>query len=348
MSTQAEAVRETHAAADVPPHYQLLQMITGYWMTQSIYVAAKLGIADLVADGPRQVDDLARACGAQADLLNRVLRALSSVGIFTAHGKDSYGLTPLANLLRSDLPNTMRPQAIMHGEEQYRAWSHVLQNVKTGEIAFEKEYDKTYFGYLAEHPEADRVFNEAQAGYTKEVAGAVVDAYDFTPFATVVDVGAGYGPMLLKLLGRYPHLRGILFDQPHVADAALARIQAAGLTGRCLAEGGDFFAAVPPGGDAYILSLLLHDWDEERSIAILKNIRRAIAPNGRLLVVELVLPEGQTPFFGKWLDLHMAVLLGARERTANEFRDLFAASGFKLQRIIPTSTGMSIVEAVPV
>jgi len=153
---------------------------------------------------------------------------------------------------------------------------------------------------------------------------------------------------LLKLLARYPHLRGILFDQPHVAEAAKARIQAAGLGGRCLAEGGDFFVSVPSGGDAYILSLLLHDWDEERSVTILKNIRRGIAPNGRLLVVELVLPEGEAPFFGKWLDLHMAVLLGARERTANEFRELFAASGFKLQRIVPTSTGMSIVEAVPV
>jgi len=348
MSTQAKAVRDEHAVAEVPPHYQLLQMITGYWLTQSIYVAAKLGIADLVADGPRHVDELARASGSQPDLLNRVLRALCSVGIFTAHGKDSYGLTPLADLLRSDLPNSMRPQAIMHGEEQYRAWSDVLHNVRTGEIAFEKEFGKTYFGYLAEHPEADRVFNEAQAGYTKEVAGAVVDAYDFTPFGTVIDVGAGYGPMLLKLLARYPHLRGILFDQPHVAEAAKARIQAAGLGGRCLAEGGDFFVSVPPGGDAYILSLLLHDWDEERSVTILKNIRRGMAPNGRLLVVELVLPEGEAPFFGKWLDLHMAVLLGARERTANEFRQLFAASGFKLQRIVPTSTGMSIVEAVPV
>lgn len=338
---------ENNHSAAVWPAKRLLEMITGYWITQALYVAAKLGVADLLVDGPRPVEELAAATHTKAPLLRRVLRALASVGVFTEARPGTYALTPMATLLQTGTPDSMRPQAIMHGEEQYRAWADVLNNVRTGETAFEKQFGTTYFGYLSQHPEADRMFNEAQAGYTKQAVGSVVDAYDFSPFKTIVDVGAGYGPMLAAILRRHPNTRGILFDQPHVADAARAQLAAAAVADRCTTVGGDFFVEVPAGADAYVLSLLLHDWDDERSLAILRQCRRAIPAHGKLLVVELVLPPGEEPFFGKWLDLHMLVLLGASERTASEFDALFGACGFARTRIIPTASGLSVVEAVP-
>ncbi|MFC5740525.1 methyltransferase [Dyella tabacisoli] len=332
----------------IPPHVSLLQMITGYWVTQALYVAAKLGVADLLDNGPRSLDELAAATHTDATLLQRLLRALASVGVFTEAQPGSYALTPLAALLRSDTPDSMRPQAIMHGEEQYSAWGDFLHNVKTGGTAFEKQFGMSYFGYLAQHPEADRVFNQAQVGYSKEVVGAVVAAYDFSPFNTIVDVGAGYGALLTAILRGQPNARGILFDQPHVADAAKEPLALAGVAERCSTVGGDFFVKVPAGGDAYVLSLLLHDWDDERSVTILRHCREAMPAHAKLLIVELVLLPGEEPFFGKWLDLHMLVLLGARERTVSEFEALFHASGFELSRIVPTSSGLSVVEAVPV
>ncbi|BDU21160.1 methyltransferase [Dyella sp. GSA-30] len=348
MSHLAQATIDESATVEMPPHYALLQMITGYWVTQALYVVAKLGVPDALVAGPRPVEEIASATASQPDLLRRLLRALSSIGVFTEAQPGAYALTPMASLLRTDVPNSMRPQAIMHGEEQYRAWIDTLHNVKTGETAFEKQFGTSYFGYLAGAPEADRVFNEAQAGYTREVAGAVVDAYDFSGAGTVIDVGAGYGPLLTTILKRNPGVKGILFDQPHVATAAGDLLSKAGVSDRCVAQGGDFFASVPAGGDIYILSLLLHDWNDERSATILRHCRRAIEPNGKLLIVELVLPDGEAPFFGKWLDLHMAILLGARERTATEFQVLLSSCGFQINRILSTPTGMSIVEAVPI
>lgn len=335
-------------ASNQPLSTTLLQMITGYWVTQSLYVAAKLNVADALADGPRTVEEIASSTNSKAPLLRRLLRTLASIGVFTEVRPGTFGLTPLASLLRSGAPESMRPQAIMHGEEQYRAWGDFLETVQTGKPAFESQFGASYFGYLSKHPESDRIFNEAQAGYTKQAVGSVVDAYDFAPFKTIVDVGAGYGPLLSAILRRHPHVRGVLFDQPHVAEASRERLTAAGIADRCTAVGGDFFAEIPSGGDVYVLSLLLHDWDDKHSIAILRNCRRAMPAHGKLLVVELVLPADEKPFFGKWLDLHMLVLLGAGERTAADFDALFQASGFALNRIIPTASGLSIVEATPV
>lgn len=330
------------------PQRQLLEMITGYWVTQSLYVAAKLGIPDLVAGGPAPVAALAAQAKVQPQLLRRVLRALASIGVFTEVSPGTFAQTPLSALLRSGTPDSMRPQAIMHGEEQYIAWADVLQGVRTSEVPFERRFRSSYFDYLGQHAETDRVFNEAQAGYTQTAAGCVVDTYDFSAFQTVVDIGAGYGPMLIEILRKHPKTRGILFDQPHVATAARQRLVEAGVADRCATVGGDFFVEVPQGGDAYIMSLLLHDWNDERTRTILQQCRKAIPSHGKLLIVELVLPAGQEPFFGKWLDLHMMVLLGAAERTGSEFETLLKDTGFKLTRIIPTQSSLSLVEAVPV
>ena len=331
-----------------PPPATLLQMMTGYWVSQALYVAAKLGVADLLVDGPRSVDDLATATQAHALSLHRVLRALASVGIFTESSPRVFALTPMASLLRTGTPNSMAAMAIMYAEEQYRAWGNVLHSVRTGQPAFENHFGMSYFAYLGQNPESDRIFNQAMTGYTHEVANAVSMTYDFSPFKTVVDVGGSYGTLLSAILQRNPTARGILFDQPHVATAAGEQLTQNGVAERCTAVGGDFFVEVPADGDVYLLSQILHDWDDECSTAILRQCRRAISEHGKLLVVELVLPPGEEPSFGKWLDLHMLVLLAARERTEAEYRALFDATGFELTRVIPTPAGPSIVEAVPV
>jgi SAM-dependent methyltransferase len=331
-----------------PPPATLLQMMTGYWVSQALHVAAKLGIADLLADGPVDCEDLAAATDTHAPSLQRVLRALASVGVFTEVSPGSFALTPLAELLRTETPGSMRALAIMYAEEQYRAWGELLHSVRTGEMAFDHQFGMGYFEYLAQHPEADRVFNEAMTGWTHQLVGAVMDTYDFSPFKTIVDVGAGYGALLTAILRSNPGTRGVLFEQPHVVASAEEQLVAAGVADRCTFVGGDFFAAVPTGGDAYVLSQILHDWDDERCVAILGQCRRVMPDHGKLLVVELVLPEGDEPFLGKWLDLHMLVLLGSRERTAAEYDTLFRAAGFKLARVVPTPPGPSVVEAVPV
>ena len=331
-----------------PPRATLLQMMTGYWVSQALYVAAKLGIADLLADGPVDCEDLAAATNTHAPSLQRVLRALASVGVFTEVSPGSFALTPLAELLRTETPGSMSALAIMYAEEQYRAWGELLHSVRTGEMAFDHQFGMGYFEYLAQHPEADRVFNEAMTGWTQQLVGAVVDTYDFSPFHTVVDVGGGYGALLATILRNNPGTRGILFEQPHVIASAEEELVAAGVADRCTFVGGDFFVEVPAGGDAYVLSQILHDWDDERCVAILGQCRRAMPDHGKLLVVELVLPAGDEPSLGKWLDLHMLVLLGGRERTAAEYDTLFRAAGFKLARVVPTSPGPSVVEAIPV
>jgi hypothetical protein len=325
----------------------LLQMMTGYWVSQALYVAAKLGVADLLVDGPQAVEHLAEATQAHAASLRRVLRALASVGVFTETSPGAYALTPLAALLRTGTPNSMRALAIMYAEEQYRAWGNALHSVRTGETAFDQQFGLSYFEYLAQHPEADRVFNQAMTGWTTQVADAVIGAYDFSPFRTIVDVGGSYGTLLAAVLRSNQTANGILFDQPHVAAAAKAHLVSAGVAERCQTVGGDFFVEVPPGGDVYLLAQILHDWDDERSTGILRQCRRAMPVHGKLLVIELVLPPGEEPFFGKWLDLHMLVLLGARERTAEEYRALLDSAGFELARVIPTRAGPGVVEALP-
>ena len=332
----------------VPPPATLLQMMTGYWVSQALYVAAKLGVADLLADGPRPVEALAAATQTDTLSLRRVLRALASVGVFTEARPGTFALTPLAALLQTRTPDSMRALAIMYAEEQYRAWGDLLHSVQTGATAFERQFGTSYFAYLAQHPEADRVFNEAMTGWTTQLVGAVVDAYDFSPFQTIVDVGGGYGTLLVAMLRSNPAARGILFDQPHVIAAAGEQMVVAGVAERCTTVGGDFFVEVPAGGDAYVLAQILHDWNDERSVAILQQCRRVMPAHGKLLVIELVLPPGEDPFFGKWLDLHMLVLVGARERTAAEYGALFHAAGFELARVVPTPAGPSVVEAVPI
>lgn len=343
-----ESRSESEVGSTPPPAAALLQMITGYWVSQAIYVAAKLGIADLLADGPRGAAELAAETETQADALYRVLRALASVGIFSEVDGSRFTLTPLADLLRSGAPNSLRAYAIVCAEELYRVWAEALYSVRTGEAAFERALGANAFGYFQQHPAFGDVFNEAMVGFTTQIVQAVTAAYDFLPFGTVADIGGGHGALLAAILRNAPTAKGILFDQPHVVASAEPFLAAAGVADRCTRVGGDFFAEVPSGADVYVLAQILHDWDDERSVAILRQVRRAMSERAKLLVVELTVPEGNEPAFGKWMDLNMLVLLNGRERTAAQYAQLFQAAGLQLVRAIPTSTGQSIVEAIPV
>lgn len=326
------------------PSEQMNHLITGYWSTQAVYVAAKLGLADLLKDGPRTVDDLAQATKTHAPSLFRLLRALASLGVFVADNQGRFALTPLAECLRSDASGSQRAVAIMSGEEQYRTWGELLYSVQTGRIAFDKIYGMPVFEFLSQNLEQAKTFDAAMVGVHGRETSAMTDAYDFSAIKTLADIGSGNGSLLISVLKRHPHLKGMLYDLPGVIERAKANLQSAGVADRCQVISGSFFESIPTGADAYLMRHIIHDWDDEKATTILKNIHRAISNDGRLLVVEGVIPPGNDPSFGKLLDLTMLVLPGGKERTETEYRSLFQAGGFQLTRIVPTKSEVSVIE----
>jgi hypothetical protein len=335
---------------DPPPFVALFQMITGYYISQAIYVAATLGIADWLKDGPCSSDELAHATGTHAPSLHRLLRLLVSAGVFAEQEDGRFALTPIGAYLQTELPGSLRAVALQY-TGPLQAWSALLHSVQTGETAFDHLFEMGLFPYLAHHPEEAAIFNAAMTALSTQVATAVVAAYDFSPFGTIVDVGGGQGALLRAILRATPTARGILFDLPQVVTGAKELTEAAGLTERCTVVGGDFFAAVPAGGDAYLLSGVIPDWDEERSVAILHNCHRAMSPQGKLLLVEAVVParidRSAASQFSVRGDVNMLVHTGGRNRTEAEYRTLFEAAGFQLTRIIPTQgLARSIVEGI--
>jgi hypothetical protein len=328
----------------VSPPELMNRMLTGYWISQALYVAAKLGIADQLTKGPRSADDLAKATKTHAPSLYRLLRALASVGVFADDGRDRFALTPLAECLRGDVPGSQRALAIMTGEEHYRAWGELLYSVQTGKTAFDKLYGMPVFDFLSKHPEQAEVFDAAMVGVHGRETAAMTDAYDFSGIAVLADIGGGNGSLLTTVLKKYPALRGILYDLPGVTERAKANVRAAGLADRCTVIGGNFFESVPVGADAYLMRHIIHDWDDEKATRILHNVHRAMGKEGRLLVVEGVIPPGNDPSFGKLLDLTMLVIPGGKERTEEEYRKLYEAGGFHLTRIVPTKAEVSVIE----
>jgi SAM-dependent methyltransferase len=326
---------------------QIMQLIFGSWHSQCVYVAAKLGIADLLADGPRSVDELAAKAGGHRFALYRVMRALASVGVFVEEPHATFALTPAASLLRSEVPGSQRAMALMLGEEHYRAWGELLYSVKTGKPAFDKVFGQPLFEYLSQHPEQAAIFDKAMVGVHGRETSVILDAYDFSAFSSVADIGGGNGSNLTGLLQRYPRLHGTLFDLPGVIERAGKNIEKAGLSDRVHLVDGNFFESIPTGADAYFMRHIIHDWDDEKSHRILENIRRVITEHGRLLVVESVIPPGNEPFFGKLLDVTMLVVPGGQERTEEEYRTLFGKAGFRLSRIVPTQAEVSVIEGVP-
>jgi SAM-dependent methyltransferase len=321
--------------------------VTGHYLSRAIYVAAKLGIADLLKDGPRHSADLAEATRSHAPSLHRLMRMLAGAGIFAETASGQFRLEPMGEFLRSDAPGSYRAQALLFaGPFQQRAWSRLLDIVQTGQGSS----SKALFPFLAKYPEEAAVFNQAMSSGTETVARAFVAAYDCSAYSTIVELGGGYGSLLGAILKRNRTARGILFDVPDVADAATERLREDGLEDRCEVVPGDFFQAVPRSGDAYILKSVIHDWDDARSTMILANIARAMAPEGRLLLVEMLLRDSadQTPWsqITAGSDLNMLVNTGGSERTEAEFQSLFQAAGFKLTRVVPTQTPWSIIEGV--
>lgn len=325
---------------------QLDQLITGYWVSQAIYAAAKFGIADFLQEHGRPVAELATATSTNEDALYRLLRALASVGIFAEGPPRHFSLTPLAEPLCSDVPGSKRALALMSGDEQFQAWAEIAYSVQTGKTAFDKVFGKPIFDYLGEHPDKAKVFDAAMVGIHGRESAAILDAYDFAGTKVLADIGGGNGSQLSAVLQRYPHMTGILFDLPHVIERAAPGLAAAGLADRCQLVGGSFFEQVPAGADAYFMRHIIHDWDEEKCLTILRCCHQALPAHGKLLVVESVIPAGNEPFGGKFLDLVMLLIPGGKERTAAEYRDLFQRGGFELRRIVPTGTEVSILEAV--
>jgi hypothetical protein len=333
---------------DVPPPIGILNLIMGKWVAQALYVAAKLGIADLLKDGPRPCDELARANQVDTSSLYRILRALASVGVFAEEGDRRFALTPMAECLRSDVPGSLRSMAIMGGEEwHWRPWGDILASVKTGERAFDRLYGSGLFEYLGQDPGAAAVFDGAMTGWSGQTASAVAAAYDFSGIGTLVDVGGGQGKLIATLLKANPGMKGILYDLPQVMDGAREALASEGVADRCRAVGGSFFEEVPEGGDAYVLRHIIHDWADEPATTILANCRRAMGGAGRILLLEMVIPPGNDPDLGKKLDLEMLVMAGGRERTEAEYRDLLSAAGFRLERIVPTPSPLSVIEGRP-
>jgi SAM-dependent methyltransferase len=328
-----------------PPAAVMLEKIFGAWVAQGIAVAAELKVADALADGPLPIDELARRLDADPDALARLLRALISEGIFIQRGDGRYALNALAETLRSDAPISTAGMARWLGAPQHReTWSHLVDSVRTGEAMTPKLRGMGAFEYLAEHPELQAIFNNAMTSMSESAVDAVVAAYDFAPFPTVVDVGGGHGRLLAAIVAATPGIRGVLYDLPQVVEGAPDLLGKFGVADRVRTVHGSFFDNVPEGGDAYISKNVIHDWADADAVKILSNVRKAAKPGATLLLVEFVIPDHDREFIGKWADMEMLVQVGARERTAEEYRKLYEQAGFQMTRVVPTAGPISLVE----
>jgi hypothetical protein len=332
--------------AQSTPFDTMRQMVTGCLVTQLTYVAAKLGIADRLADGPRTAAELATAVEVHPQSLYRVLRALASLGVFVEDEEGRFGLTPVSDPLRRDAPDSLHAYALMWGETFWPACGSLLHSVRTGQTAFDHLHGMGTFEYLRQHPQAAEIFDQAMSNLTRVQASAVVGAYDFSGVRTLVDVGGGLGTLLAAVLEANPMMRGVLYERPEVLPAARRALDEDGLLPRCELKRGDFFASVPEGGDAYALKDVLHDWDDDQASAILSNCARAMGREARLLVIERGMPPWNVPGPGKIVDVVMLALTGGRERTQPEYADLLGRAGLRLSRVVPTGAEPVVLEAV--
>jgi hypothetical protein len=329
-----------------PPHAVLIQMGTAHWVSRILYVAAKLGLADDLAKGPKSAAELAGPTGTHAPSLHRLMRALANLGVLAEDGNRRFSLTPLGEALRSGAPGAARPAILTLASSWIsQTFDHLLYSVQTGKPGFDKAMGMPIFDWLAKNPEAASLFSETMVGFHGAEPDAVAAAYDFSGLSTIIDVGGATGNLISAVLARNPAAKGILFDLPHVVRDANALLQARGVAGRVTIESGSFFERVPSGGDAYLLSHIIHDWSESQCLTILGHCKRAMKPGARLLIVEMVLPSGNAPHPGKMLDIMMLVGPGGQERTESEYRELLAQAGFRLRRVVPTASAVSVVEA---
>jgi hypothetical protein len=312
----------------------LREQIMGFRTTQMIHVAAKLGLADLLAAGPRPVAELAIEAGAEPQALHRLLRALASLGIFAEDAAGDFMLTPQAELLRSDVQGSLKDIALLYGDDWvWQAYGNMTHSVRTGAPAFTKTHGQPFYGYLHAHPRAAARFNAAMTGFSSHETAAILEAYDFSDARSVVDIGGGHGALLAALLRAHPQMTGTLFDLPSVVAGAESVLSEMGI------------AEAPAGADLYVMKSVLHNWDDTDALRLLSTCRAAMAPKARLLVIERVVPEGNAPAEAKLFDINMLVVAGGRERTEQEYRRLFAEAGLTLTRIGGTRSPLSVIVA---
>ncbi len=331
-----------------PPNQVLFSLLTGAWVTKSLGVVTELGIPDHLSAGPRTATSLAAEVGAQPAELYRILRMLAGVGVFHEGENQTFSLTPVSELLCQSHPHSMHSltRALLFGEH-WNAWSRLLDVVRHGGIATDLAEGHDIWEHYRLHPERAAIFDQAMVDFTIQSAAAVIPAYEFQQFQTVCDIGGGHGALLIAILNAYPHLHGILFDQDYVVEAGRQRLAEHSLSHRTTTVGGNFFESVAPVADLYLAKNIIHDWDDEKSITILRNIRKVIPPSGKLLLLEVMVGPPNVPDPGKFMDINMLAMTGGQERTAGQFAALFTASGFTLGRVIPTASPVFLIEGLP-
>ncbi len=333
---------------ELQPNQILLQMLFGAAVTKCLGIAAELGIADLLRGGPRTVAELAAGADVREAELYRILRMLSGVGLFAELPGQQFQLTPVSELLRQDAPHSLRNMVRMTAfGEHWNAWDSLLTVVRHGGIATDIAEGMDVWDYFRTHPDRAEIFDDAMTNMSRQSNETIASSFEFGNYGCVCDVGGGHGSQLIAILKQHPQINGMVFDQDYVITGATTAFASAGLDGRARAVGGNFFESVAPGADVYIAKNIIHDWDDEKAIRILKNIRAAIPADGRVLLLELMVGPPNVPAPGKFIDITMMALTGGKERTAEEFAALYEASGFKLGRVIPTRSPVFLVEGIP-
>ncbi|WP_257448002.1 acetylserotonin O-methyltransferase [Archangium lipolyticum] len=334
---------------EMSPQGAMLQMITAFWLPQAIHTVAKWRVPDFLKDGPKTSAELARDTQTHEEALHRVLRTLSSVGVFAETEDGRFGLTPLSQTLRSDVPDSLWGYLMLVDSEWFwRAWAQLPHAVKTGQPGFEQAHGQPFFEYLSKHPDDGVVFNKAMTSFSAMSGSEVVpDRYDFSKVKTVVDVAGGQGSFLVHVLSAHPQLRGVLFELPPVIEEARSTIEKSGVAGRCTLLGGSFFESVPSGHDLYMMKMIIHDWADDHAVRILKSCRQAMRNDSKLLLIEQLLPERRLSGVQMFIDLTMMTMFGSKERTAKDFQALFAQAGLELTRTIELVNGYAIIEAQP-
>jgi hypothetical protein len=337
-------VTTSHTEADLK---RLVALVQGFRSTQVTYVIAKLGLADHLAGSALTAAELAARVNVRPESLGRVLRLAAFYGLVAEVGDDRFELTPLGRPLCADVEGSVKATAIMLGEEHYRAWGSLLHSIKTGEPAFEHIFGSPLFEYMADHPDTQATFDAAMSAGADVFLASIADSYDFSKARVIVDVGGGNGSLSALILNRNPALEAVIYDQPQVLEAADRYLSEAGVRSRCRLVRGNFFESVPEGGDAYMLSNIVHDWDDTRALRILRNCRAAMAPEATVLLLEAVLPEHGIPSAAAMADVNMMVLLTGRERTKKQYASLLEAAGLRLTKVTPIWERESLIEARP-
>ncbi len=327
------------------PADMIMQMASGLWVSRAIWTACRIGVPEAIGDKPTSIRSIAHVTGTDAEMLRRLMNALAAAGVFQRTPEGLFGHNELSDVLRKDHPASQRAIVdIVFGDEHYQAWGLIDRTLKTGKTAFDLRYGMPVFGYFGQHPDRAAAFSEAMTSSTRMLEEAIMAAHSFRPFDLAVDVGGSQGSLLRSILARHTEARGIIFDLPEIVEVVQPTLEGTRIT----AEAGSFFENVTAGGDLYLLKFILHDWTDEQCGMILANIRRAIRPDGRVAIFEMVLPDAPVPHPGWFMDLNMMAMTGGRERTVAEYEALLTHAGFKLDRVTRTTSPMSVVEAVPV